>query len=500
MSVGAVIGMVGALATSVAVIGAARSWVGQLDDRRPRWRAPARPGETAAAAGAGLARARARTDAGRRRQLDGLSRMSDDHYDVIVIGSGAGGGTLAHRLAPAGKRVLLLERGGYLPRERDNWDSGEVFVRGEVPAPRVLVRPAPQRVPARGQLLRRRQHEVLRGGAVPAAAGGLRRAASTTTGSRRPGRSTTPTSSRTTPRPSTSTGCTGGTARTRSRARTAPTTRTRRSSTSRASSSCPTTWRSRACIPSTCRSASTSTRTPTGWPSRGSVCIRCDRVDGFPCLVAGEVRLPGRLRRPGRRQRRRRAADRRVRRAARDRRRRAVSVTGVVVRLDGDAGAGHVQRGHRGRRLRCGELRRAAAALRERRATRPVWPTAPTSSAATTCGTTTSRMMARLEGAQPDPVPEDAGAARLVLRRRGLGLPARRHPDARQVRRRADQGRSAPVGRARSRPACRSRCSPTTRSTSGSAARTCRCPPTASRCARTAASSSRSTRSTTPPA
>ena len=57
--------------------------------------------------------------------------MSNDHYDVIVIGSGAGGGTLAHRLAPAGKRVLLLERGDYLPRERDNWSSREVFVRGK---------------------------------------------------------------------------------------------------------------------------------------------------------------------------------------------------------------------------------------------------------------------------------------------------------------------------------------------------------------------------------
>jgi choline dehydrogenase-like flavoprotein len=33
-------------------------------------------------------------------------------YDVIIIGIGAGGGTLAHRLAPSGKRVLLLERGG----------------------------------------------------------------------------------------------------------------------------------------------------------------------------------------------------------------------------------------------------------------------------------------------------------------------------------------------------------------------------------------------------
>lgn len=50
-----------------------------------------------------------------------------EHYDVIVIGSGAGGGTLAHRLAPSGKRVLILERGDWLPREAANWDVGAVF-------------------------------------------------------------------------------------------------------------------------------------------------------------------------------------------------------------------------------------------------------------------------------------------------------------------------------------------------------------------------------------
>jgi len=48
---------------------------------------------------------------------------------VIIIGSGAGGGTLAHRLAPSGKKILLLERGGYLPRELENWESEEVFGR-----------------------------------------------------------------------------------------------------------------------------------------------------------------------------------------------------------------------------------------------------------------------------------------------------------------------------------------------------------------------------------
>ncbi len=52
--------------------------------------------------------------------------MSD--YDVIIVGSGAGGGTLARHLAPSSKKVLILERGGWLPREPQNWSAGEVFV------------------------------------------------------------------------------------------------------------------------------------------------------------------------------------------------------------------------------------------------------------------------------------------------------------------------------------------------------------------------------------
>jgi choline dehydrogenase-like flavoprotein len=59
--------------------------------------------------------------------------MSD--YDVIVIGSGAGGGTLAHRLAPSGKRILLLERGGWLPREPQNWLAQNVFVENRYVSP-----------------------------------------------------------------------------------------------------------------------------------------------------------------------------------------------------------------------------------------------------------------------------------------------------------------------------------------------------------------------------
>lgn len=49
-------------------------------------------------------------------------------YDVIIIGSGAGGGTLARHLAPSGKRILILERGDWLPREAKNWDPAAVFV------------------------------------------------------------------------------------------------------------------------------------------------------------------------------------------------------------------------------------------------------------------------------------------------------------------------------------------------------------------------------------
>ena len=52
----------------------------------------------------------------------------DQRFDVIIIGSGAGGGTLARHLAPSEKRILVLERGDWLKREAENWDAAAVFV------------------------------------------------------------------------------------------------------------------------------------------------------------------------------------------------------------------------------------------------------------------------------------------------------------------------------------------------------------------------------------
>src|SRR6185312_421478 len=65
-----------------------------------------------------------------RRRLGQVSpggRMSA-HFDVVIVGSGAGGGTLAQRLAPTGKSILILERGEHVPREAENSDPKTVFL------------------------------------------------------------------------------------------------------------------------------------------------------------------------------------------------------------------------------------------------------------------------------------------------------------------------------------------------------------------------------------
>ncbi|MFE5708423.1 GMC oxidoreductase [Rhodococcus koreensis] len=50
--------------------------------------------------------------------------------DVAIIGSGMGGGTLAYALRESGARVLIIEQGDFLPRERENWSIKAVVAEG----------------------------------------------------------------------------------------------------------------------------------------------------------------------------------------------------------------------------------------------------------------------------------------------------------------------------------------------------------------------------------
>jgi choline dehydrogenase-like flavoprotein len=52
---------------------------------------------------------------------------SEPYYDVVIVGSGAGGGTMAQALAGSGARLLVMERGGFIPREPENWDPASVW-------------------------------------------------------------------------------------------------------------------------------------------------------------------------------------------------------------------------------------------------------------------------------------------------------------------------------------------------------------------------------------
>ena len=49
------------------------------------------------------------------------------HYDLIIIGSGAGGGTMARALAPSGADILIVERGAAVPAELENWNPEAVW-------------------------------------------------------------------------------------------------------------------------------------------------------------------------------------------------------------------------------------------------------------------------------------------------------------------------------------------------------------------------------------
>jgi len=57
--------------------------------------------------------------------------------DAIIVGSGAGGGTIARHRAPSGKNLLILKRGDWLKREAENWDAAAVFEHNRYVSPDV---------------------------------------------------------------------------------------------------------------------------------------------------------------------------------------------------------------------------------------------------------------------------------------------------------------------------------------------------------------------------
>ncbi len=56
-----------------------------------------------------------------------MAAMRRERYDIVIIGSGAGGGTMAYALADSPARMLVLERGDVIPQEAENWDPEAVW-------------------------------------------------------------------------------------------------------------------------------------------------------------------------------------------------------------------------------------------------------------------------------------------------------------------------------------------------------------------------------------
>ena len=127
--------------------------------------------------------------------------MAQHAFDVVIIGTGAGGGTMAHALADTGARILLVERGEPRPARSRELGSGRGLEAAALPHDGALARRQS------GDEFLPYTHYCVGGNTkfwgsvlVPAAPRGLRRAARTSTASRRPGRSTTTRWRRTTTR------------------------------------------------------------------------------------------------------------------------------------------------------------------------------------------------------------------------------------------------------------------------------------------------------------
>ena len=403
------------------------------------------------------------------------------HYDVIVIGSGAGGGTLVHRLAPSGQagaaararrlaaaRAAELVGGGRLRRQPlrlartpGTTTHGKPFqpqIHYFVGGATKLYGAALYRLREEdfGELDAPRRH-------LARVAGRLRRVRALL----HAGRAALPGARRARRGPDRA-------------ARRARPTRTRPSATSRASSSSPTTSRPPGCTRSTRPAACMLDERD----APNSRCVRCATCDGFPCLVHAKSDAEVLAVRPALTHPQRDAAHPLAGAAAGDQRgRHGGHRRGRRARRR----AGDVHRRRRRRLLRRRQLGRAAAVLGQRRAP------------------ARARERVRPGRAQLH-VPQQPGRARALARsenptifQKTLGLndfyfgaddfefPLGQHPDGRQVLGRHVPRREAAADQARAAVDAATR-SPATRSTSGSPPRTCRGRRTASRCATTAAS------------
>ena len=61
--------------------------------------------------------------------------IDDELYDVIIVGTGAGGGTLTRKLAEAGKKILVLEQGEFTEKESSELVEDELFKKENYHAP-----------------------------------------------------------------------------------------------------------------------------------------------------------------------------------------------------------------------------------------------------------------------------------------------------------------------------------------------------------------------------
>ena len=352
-----------------------------------------------------------------------------DHYDVIIIGTGAGGGTLAHRLAPTGKRILLLERGGYLPARARELGQPRGVPQGALPQRRGVDRQGRQAVPARTSSTSSAATRSSTARSSSGCASATSARSATTAASRRRGRSPTTTSSPTTPRPSGSTSSTASAARTRpSRRRSGPFPYPAVSHEPRIQQ----------LHDDFARPAITRSTCPVGVDldesdPEGGRCVRCDRFDGFPCLTDGKADAHVCCVRPG-------ARARRTSRCARTPACSAWRPTPAGARSPRSSSTAAAREERYSADVvvvSCGAVNSAALLLRSAvgpppaRAGQLLRRGRPPLHGAHQLGRDRD-----LAGAEHDQLPEDARRQRLLLGRRGLRLPARAHPDARQDRQR----------------------------------------------------------------